>query len=354
MCTANAWRRAGLAVLLFFLMQPAATRAATINVSDGDDLQAKIDGAAGGDVLLLGTGTYRGFQIDHRHFTEAKPLAIKAAPGAKPLILGSNYAGYLGKISDSSYLVFDGLTLENSNQPFYCTSIDHVIFVNLEIHNTGQEILHIRGASRYVDIRNCKLYDTGHSQPQWAEGIYVGMGQPPFESVEYVWIEGNDIHHTGNSEGINIKSRSYHITIRGNKVHDIAPGTATQYNQAGISCEAVDLAFRPGVDPDIWIENNEVYDVRFGRWANGIQTTTMGPKIINNHIHDCQQFGIEFNDYNNGPGAFTTWLFGNKIANCGAGAVNATALSTKTADPGANPNQPQTWYQANTDSRIPM
>jgi hypothetical protein len=333
---------------------PAVTRAATLHVSDGDNLQAKIDSATGGDVLLLGTGTYRGFRIDHRRFTEAKPLVIKAAPDAKPLILGSDYAGYLGKISDSSYLVFDGLTLENSNQPFYCSSVEHVIFINLEIHNTGQEILHIRGASRYVDIRNCRLYDSGHSQPQWAEGIYIGVGQPPFESVEYVWIEGNDIHHTGNSEGINLKSRSYHITVRGNKVHDIAPGTATQYNQAAISCEAADLTFRPGVDPDIWIENNEVYDVRFGRWANGIQTTTMGPKIINNHIHDCQQFGIEFNDYNNGPGAFTTWMFGNKIANCAAGAANATALPAKSADPGPNPNQPQTWYQADADSRHPM
>ncbi|HUJ44191.1 MAG TPA: right-handed parallel beta-helix repeat-containing protein [Opitutaceae bacterium] len=315
-------------------------------MADGDNLQSKIDGAAGGDVLLLGPGTYRGFRIDHRHFTAVRPLIVKAAPGARPRILGRDYAGYLGKISDSSYLVFDGLTLENSNQPFYCTNIDHVIFVNLEIHDTGQEILHIRGASRYVDIRRCRLYDSGHTRPQWSEGIYLGMGQPPFENVEYVWIEGNDIHHTGNSEGINIKSRSYHITIRGNNVHDIAPGTATQYNEAAISCEAADLAFQPGVDPDIWIENNEIHDVSFGRWANGIQTSTMGSKIVRNRIHDCAQFGIEFNDYLNGPGAFTTWLFGNVIERCAAGAVNATALPNKSADPGANPNQPQTWYEA--------
>ncbi|HUL54476.1 MAG TPA: right-handed parallel beta-helix repeat-containing protein [Opitutaceae bacterium] len=340
-----AWRCAVLAILPGGLLASAAIRAASITVSDGDDLQAKIDGAAGGDVLLLGTGTYRGFRIDKRHFTEAAPLVLKAAPGATPRLLGSDHAGYLGRISDSSYLVLDGLTFENSNQPVYCTDVDHLILLNLVVHDTGQEMVHIRGTSRHVDIRRCRLYDSGHTEPQWAEGIYIGRGQPPFDNVDYVWIEGNEIHHTGNSEGINIKSRSYHITIRGNDVHDIAPGTATQYNESAISCEAADLAFRPGVDPDIWIEDNEVHQVRYGRWANGIQPTTMGARIIRNRIHDCAQYGIEFNDYLNGPGAFTIWLFGNVIERCAAGAVNATTLSIKTADPGANPNQPQTWYR---------
>ncbi len=346
MFTASGWRRVGAAVLSSLLIGPVVARAATIAVADGDNLQAKIDAAAGGDVLVLGAGTYRGFRIDQRRFTEDKPLVIKAAPGAKPLILGSDYRGNLARIGNSSYIVLDGLTLENSNQPIYCTSVDHAIFIHLEVHNTGQEILHVRGASRYVDIRNCKLYDSGHRRPQWSEGIYIGTGQPPYENVEYVWIEGNDIRHTANSEGINIKSRSYHVTIRGNKVHDMAPGTATQHNEGAISCEAADLAFRPGVDPDVWIENNEVYDVTFGRWANGIKTSTMGPRIVNNDIHDCQQFGIALNTYDNGPGAFATWLFGNKIANCAAGALNVTKSLSKSADPGANPNRPQTWYQS--------
>ncbi len=320
-------------------------RAATIHVVDGDDLQARIDAAVGGDVLVLGSGTYGGFRIDGRRFSEDRPLVIKAAPGARALILGSDYKGNLARISNCSYVVLDGLTMENSNQPIYCTNVDHVIFINMEIHNSGQEIIHIRGASRYVDIRNCRLYDSGHHRPQWSEGIYVGMGQPPYECVEYVWIEGNDIHHTANSEGINIKTQAYHITIRGNKVHDMFPGTDTQHNEGAIACEAADLAFRPGVDPDIWIENNEVYNIRFGRWANGIKSSTMGPKIINNHIHDCQQFGIAFNDFMDGPGAFTTWMHGNTIGNCAAGAVAETTLQTRTAAAGINPNRPQTWYQ---------
>jgi hypothetical protein len=333
------------------LLTSTLTCAATINVTDGDDLQTKIDAAAGGDVLLLGTGTYGGFRINERRFTQDKPLVIKAAPGAEALLLGSDHRGSLARISNSSYIVLDGLKLENSNHPIYCTSVDHVIFINLEVHNAGQEMIHVRGASRYVDIRNCKLYDSGHRRPQWSEGIYIGTGQPPHENVEYVWIEGNDIHHTANSEGINIKSQAYHVTIRGNKVHDMEPGTDTQHNEGAIACEGADLAFKPGEDPDVWIENNEVYNVRFGRWANGIKSSTLGPRIINNDIHDCEQFGIAFNNHNNGPGAFTTWLFGNKIANCAAGVVAETDLLTKSADPGANPNRPQTWYKTDNPPR---
>jgi hypothetical protein len=345
MLMASGWWRVGTAIFALFLIASATTRAATINVADGDNLQAKVDAAAGGDVLVLGAGTYSGFRINQRHFTKDKPLVIKAAPGAKALLLGSNYSGNLATISNSSYIVLDGLTLENSNHPIYCTSIDHVIFINLEVHNSGQEMIHIRGGSRYVDIRNCKLYDSGHRRPQWSEGIYVGVGQPPFECVEYVWIEGNDIHHNANSEGINIKTQVYHVTIRGNKVHDLEPGTDTQHNEGGIACESADLSFRPGVDPDVWIENNEVYNVKYGRWANGIKSSTMGPRIINNNIHDCQQFGIFYNDFQDGPGAFTTWVFGNKFANCTAGDVAATTLKSKSADPGPNPNRPQDWHQ---------
>lgn len=326
--------------------------AATITVADGDNLQAKIDAATGGDVLLLGNGPYAGFMMTDRHFTADRPLVIKAAPGAHPLIRGSDYRGHLAKLTRSSYLVFDGLTMAHTNQPVYCVSVDHLILVNLEIHDTGQEAIHLRGDSRHVDIRHCRIHDTGYSKPQWSEGIYVGMGQPPYENVEHVWIEDNDIARTGNSEGINLKARTYHVTIRGNRVHEIAPGTATQYNEAAISCEAADRTFKPGVDPDIWIEHNEISDVRFGRWANGLKVSTMGGRIVGNTIHDCAQFGIAFNAYDNGPGVFAAQLFGNEIARCAAGAVSETVLPHENVDPGANPNRPQTWYEtAGTEAR---
>ncbi|HVU22896.1 MAG TPA: right-handed parallel beta-helix repeat-containing protein [Opitutus sp.] len=337
------------AAILFSVLAAAGAPAAVIPVADGDNLQAKIDAAQGGDVLLLATGTYHGFKFADRHFTAEAPLVVKAAPGAHPVIHGASYdEDHLAEISRSSYVVLDGLELTGGNRPIYCQDVDHFIFINLTIHDTGQEAIHIRGTSRYVDVRDCRLFDTGHKHSQWSEGVYIGQGSGPFENTEHVWIEGNDIHRTGNSEGINIKPRSYHVTIRGNKVHDIAPGTDTQYNESAISCEAADLAFKPGVDPDIWIEGNEIFRVAYGRWANGIQPTTMGPRVVRNRIHDCQQYGIEFNDYLSGPGMFTTILWQNVIEDCRDGAFNATELPHEFKDPGPNPNQPQAWYATPT------
>ena len=127
-----------------------------------------------------GTGTYA--RLPHRAAAFHQGQTARHQGGARRqsrCSWATTTAGNLARISNSSYIVLDGLTMENSNHPIYCMSVEHLILVNLEAHNSGQEIIHIRGASRYVDIRNCKLYDSGHHRTQWAEGIYIGTGQPP-------------------------------------------------------------------------------------------------------------------------------------------------------------------------------
>lgn len=338
-----------IAALLLALAAGPSLDAAVIPLAAGADLQARVDAASGGDVLELATGEYAGFAITGRQFTAQDPLVIRAAPGARPVIRRDDHSGYLARLSEVSHLVLEGLTFEGSNQPIYATTVDHVVLLGLTIRNTGQEAIHIRGASHHIDIIGCTISDTGHTEPQWAEGIYVGMGNPPFESVEHVWIEGNEIHHTRHSEAINLKARTYHVTIRGNHIHDIEPGTASQHNEAAISCEAADRTHRPGEDPDIWIEQNRIHDIRFGRWANGIKVSTAGGRILRNEIRECAQHGIAFNAYDLGPGAFAAVIFGNTIDRCSAGALGPSAgLVVEERDPGPNPNRPQSWYQAQT------
>jgi hypothetical protein len=327
----------------FLLMCWGISFAATIVVNSGDNLSSAVSGAGGGDTVLVNDGTYGGFEITDRTFSEAQPLIIKAAPGAAPLLQTGNW--YLAPITNSSYIVLDGLVMDGSGQPLYCTDVDHLILINLEVRNTGQEAVHIRGTSRYVDIINCHIHHTGSAEPQWAEGIYIGSGSQPFMNCEYIWIEGNQIHNTGNSEGINIKPQSLHITVRGNTIHDITPGTSTQYNQSALSLEAPDFTFKPGEDLDIWIEDNEIYNVTFGQWANGMQLTAMGPRVTGNYIHDCEEYCIYFNTYGSGPGDFTTYLYDNRTENCGSGAVNSTSLpvvqgSTRTSPRAGTSRQP--------------
>ena len=322
---------------------------AVLRVADGEDLGARVAAAKGGDTVLVGAGTYGGFAIQNRVFTEGAPLVIKAEPGAAPLVRGSQW--YLLPISNSSFIVLDGLVLEGGGQPLYLTDVDHLILANLEVRQCGQEAIHIRGSSRYVDVVNCHIHHTGSAQPQWAEGIYVGSGSQPYMNNEHIWIEGCDIHHTGNSEGINVKPRSFHVTIRNNRVHEIQPGTASQYNQAAISLEAADLDFQPGRERDIWIEGNEVYNVSRGRWANGIQVSTMGPKVKDNYVHGCEEHCLYFNDFLHGPGSFQTVLYRNRMDSCGAGERNTTSLPHVERDPGENPNRPQSWYRSPTAVR---
>ena len=180
--------RAGFLLLLFY---SATSYAATIVVSNGDNLANKINGASGGDTVLVNNGTYAAFTLYNRKFTPALPLIIKAAPGAKPVIKNS---WYQAPMSNSCYIVLDGLTFDSGGQPIYCTSVSNIVLVNLEVRNTSGEAVHIRGTSRYVDIINCNIHNTGGTQPQWSEGIYIGSGTTPLMNEENIWIEANNIH----------------------------------------------------------------------------------------------------------------------------------------------------------------
>jgi hypothetical protein len=114
--------------------------------------------------------------------------------------------------------------------------------------------------------------------------------------------------------------------------------------------EPLDFSFKPGEETDIWIEENEIYNVTYGRWANGIQATGAGPRVRNNYIHDCQQHGIYLEDTRGGENGFTTYLFNNRIENC-ATDIFYTRNPFKHEDPGINPNKPQTWYTAKDKNR---
>lgn len=342
----------------FFILSFAFTMphlyAQTI-INPGDDFNAIINAASGGDVIEFNPGVYSGsISLTDKNFSSSSPLIIRSADGPGTVTINKgNYSGHPLNIVNSSYIAVDGIAFTGGLRGSYPTNSNHLIIINCEFSDSGQEGIHINKSCTYVDIIDCKIYDTGKVQSKWGEGIYVGAGSSygfP-DNSEYVWIEGNEIYNCGNGEGINVKSECFHVTIRNNKVHDIAPGTSDQYNLAAISIEGATLSinnnYRLTEPRDVWVEDNEVYNVTggyVGRTSNnGIMSGGSGVYVINNEVYNCDDVGLygnSFGDLGLALRVFNNNLYDNRINFYTQG--NLADYSTE--DPGVNPNAKQTWY----------
>ena len=341
------------AFLLFgFVM--LSVRAEIIYVYAGDDLNMILNQAKGGDTIIISQGTYAAVNLSDKKFSEQRPLTVKAGNTGDVVVSGNSLSqGCALEIKNCSYIVFEGIAFTNALWGIYVKNSTHIILLNNEIYNTGQEGCHIGQSSKYVDVIGNKIYNTGKVRPKWAEGVYVGSGSygrgnfP--DNCEYIWIEGNHIFETGNAEAINVKSECFHITVRNNRIHDIRPGTSEQYNQAAITVEGGDNSlknnYRIGEKRDVWVENNTIENVSGGYsdWNNGIMFFGTGVYILHNTIKNCANKGIYGNNWMNM--GLQNFVFGNTVIDCGENLVIHPELKVSVSDPGKNPHSPQKWYQ---------
>lgn len=110
----------------------------------------------------------------------------------------------------------------------YVKSTEYILIIKNEIYHTGQEGCHVGRSSKYIDIIGNTIHNTGLFNSKWAEGIYIGSGtygRTNFpDNCEYIWIEGNHIYETGNTEAVNVKGESFHVTVRNNSIQIDIPG----------------------------------------------------------------------------------------------------------------------------------
>lgn len=324
----------------------------TATVSSSAELSQAIGNATNGGVIWLNPGTYSCVSVQNRAFTQQQPLVICKNPKQSGTVTFDGNTGcyYIARIISSSYVVLDGLTIDGrhgTNIGVQVEASDHVLLRNLTISATGQEGIHVRKNSSYVDIYGSRVSDTGAVNPQWAECIYVGTsGNTDFpDETHHVWIEGNVISGCGAAEGINVKSETFHVTARGNTIYDITPGTPSQYNQAAITVEgyARSEPDQPTVSRDVWLENNTIFNVTYGQWASGIMVGGTGVYLVGNRITNCQEYGIYVNGF--GDLGLGVWLYDNQVNAQGkADVFYSLTNGVHTTDPGPNPNVPQVWY----------
>jgi hypothetical protein len=318
----------------------------SVVLSDGDSLQATIDAATDGGVIWLGPGTYSCVEIEQRAFSATSPLIVRSdptRPGDVRIVPGDCW--FAVRIVESSYVVLDGLHVDGGGIGVYVDLSDHVILSGLEVDNCDQEGIQIRNDSTYVDVLGSHIHHTGIIEARWGECIYVGTGsEDDFpDHTEYVWIEGNEIHHCGAAEGVNIKPEVFSTTVRGNVIHDITPGTSDQYNQSGLTVEGESRDYLPTTPREIWVENNEIYAVTLGEWGHCAMIGGTGVYFVHNVIHDCDEYGI----YGNGFGDLGLFLvlFDNDVTDVGSEPIwVADSIALDESDPGPSPLHRQDWY----------
>lgn len=325
----------------FFLLVTAiiiqlSVEATEIVVTEGQNLQEIINNANGGDVILIEGGKFDAIHLSDRNFTMEAPLVIKGA-NEIPIIENPSISSGRGiHLNNVSYIVFDSLKIVGGMWGIQGFNADNIIIKNCEITGQGQEGIQIRNGSEYVDIINCHIHDIGLYNPQWGEGIYLGGDKG---GNEYLWIENCTIYECGRGEAINVKSGSCkYVTITDNYIHDIHPGTQSQWNGGAIAVDQHNST----EDKKIWIQNNLIDGVYGGETSNtGIMTQQTGTRVLYNTINNCEDRGIWFNDYNSDA---PCWHYGNTFSDNGQDIYIASGADVYNEDIGISSYSPQSWY----------
>ncbi len=356
--TQKFYLKAFLQTLLILFLLGTIANAATIHVNNGDNLDAKIESAKGGDTVLVAPGTYGPISLNNKDFTADKPVIIKRDGTGNVSVDGWGDRAAL-RLDGSSYLYFEGMQFTNSYWEAVGIWNDshHIILVNCDVVDTQRIGIKVAGQSHHVDIIGGSVGDVGTGQATYGEGIYIGQAQQAVDRVHDVWIEGVEIYNCGTAEAINTKSEAYNITIRDCHIHDIDVGEHPGHtNMGGIACEAGADTHR---DLNVWIENNLIERVhRWGSispgWGQCINfSNNPGVRITGNTIRDCQDYGIRAYTYNGEQQPYQNYIADNSFSGNPTDINISSGINVKYTDPGPNPFSPQSWGPNGTPSPEP-
>jgi hypothetical protein len=303
----------------------------TTTLTPGDNLGEAIENANSGDVIELEAGTYQYVELRNVHKNKYTLIRNKGNGIVK---LTDIY--YHLDMRKCSYLIFDGITFDGGGMGVYILNCDHIIIMNCEMKNMMQEGIQVQQDSKFVDIVNCKIHNTGLTNAKWGEGIYVGTAgqydsdgdgnKNKYDYTSRVWIENCEIYSTGHGDGINFKGDVMESTIRGCHLYDIAPGTYEQANEGAINLEAL-IDQSNIVRRNNFVENNTIENVSGGfvgnaaggynnaNFNNGIAMFGAGNTIQNNTIKNCSNLGIHGNSYEN-QSTLVNYVYNNIITGC--------------------------------------
>lgn len=227
-------------IALLSVLAGAPAVAATFNVENVEQLQAALANVGAGDEIVLAAGKTFQFTdgaLNGSYFyssangTASNPIVIRSASPTNPATIRGNDIGskIVLRIEGDYWVVRDvrisygqkGLVFDNSN---YSKAID------CAVTETGYEAIHVRDGSDHVTIDGCWVTNTGLSNPQFGEGIYIGSDRSVWStynsSVDYTTVQNSIIGPDVRAETFDVKEGTTNTIIQNNEINGKGIGGA--------------------------------------------------------------------------------------------------------------------------------
>lgn len=325
--------RLGLALvcLLAPVVAPAAARANVYEIGPADNLFARLATLAPGDEVIVSAGTYTtpGLVQVTWAGTEAAPIVVRAAPGARPVIAGARSQNVLDL--GGSHFTLRGFEIKGGSHGVRLAATDHATLEDLVLHDLGDVGISCNRPGQscsFLTIRRAEIYDTGKAAGGTGEGLYLGCSDASCTLRDSL-VERNYVHDLGGSQGdgIEVKPGSSNVAVRDNViVRSKFPGI-TMYGFTGAGSPNIverNLVWTTQdngiqVVGQVRVRNNIVLGAAIhgihSKADSGIQPRDI--EIINNTIVDAGTACLKTNDWATATGQ----LVANNALYCEASAA---------------------------------
>jgi len=156
---------------------PAVTcPAATVTVSDAQQLQSALAAAAPGTTIQLADGTYSGDFASSASGTAAQPIFLCGGTNAV-LDGGGTNRGYAFHLDNGAFWRLVGFTVQNAQKGVVLDHTDYSVIQGLTVQHIGDEAIHLREFSDDDLVLGNTVRDTGSLNPKFGEGVYIGTAQ---------------------------------------------------------------------------------------------------------------------------------------------------------------------------------
>lgn len=253
-----------------------------IDVATAAQFTAALTAVRPGQTIRLAPGTYAGAFVGRQAATGSEPITVTGPPTAiltNPDSSGESTCsvpadgfdpGYGFWLYGASYWRLTGFTVAGAKKGIVIDASPHVTVDGVYVHEIGAEGVHFRRSSADGVIQNSRIENTGQTQPEYGEGIYLGSANSNWSCYGTTGgVDASDrVQVLNNRVGPNVAAE--HVDVKEGTVGGVIRGNT--WNGQGIAGQNSADSWLDVKGSNYLIENNIGTFSAPGVFANGYET----------------------------------------------------------------------------------